>query len=243
MLTKSKIKLITQLKNKKYREIHSLFVVEGVKSVQEFLKEAKFELEELYVTNTDLFEDNKIDVTLITTNELKKISNFKNPNVCLAVFKIKNKLAAPVTKGLKLVLDGISDPGNLGTIIRLCDWFGIETLYCSTDTVDCFNPKVVQATMGSLNRVQLVYTDISALLEQTDLPVYGAFMDGKVIYNTEIETNAFLVIGNEANGISKTIETLITSKIAIPKFGRKQQTESLNAAIATGILLSEFSRR
>ena len=243
MLTKNQIKLITQLKNKKYRETYGLFVVEGVKSVQEFLKEAKFELEELYVTNTDLFEDNKIDVTLITTNELKKISNFKNPNTCLAVFKKKNNIKEPLTNGLRVVLDRISDPGNLGTIIRLCDWFGVETLYCSESTVDCFNPKVVQATMGSLNRVQLVYTDIVALLEQTDFPVYGAFMDGKVIYNTEIDQNAFLVIGNEANGISKTIETLITSKITIPKFGRKQQTESLNAAIATGILLSEFSRR
>lgn len=241
MLTKNQIKLITQLKTKKYRDKMQLFVVEGLKSIREFIADNTFDLYELYTIDDTLFTVESVVITEVT---LKKISFLKNPNKCLAVFKIPEKtINKTIPEGLKLVLDNISDPGNLGTIIRLCDWFGIETLYCSKETVDCYNPKVVQATMGSLNRVQVVYTDILALLDTNSDPVYGAFMDGESIYKTTLKKEtAFLVIGNEANGISSRVKMLITAKISIPKFGKKQETESLNAAIATGILLSEFRR-
>ncbi len=242
MLSKNQIKLITQLKNKKYRNEQQLFVVEGVKSVQEFLSAKYFECHQLYTTKTELFAISDDLMTAITPKELQRISNLKQPNTCLAVFKNPESQNFTKNKGLSLVLDGIADPGNLGTIIRLCDWFGIETLYCSEDTVDCYNPKVIQATMGSLNRVNVVYINIIELLKNEEALIYGAFMDGKNVYKTALDKTSFLVIGNEANGISAEIESLITSRISIPKFGTKKQTESLNAAIATGILLSEFYR-
>jgi len=242
MLTKNQIKLITQLKTKKYREIHKLFVVEGVKSIKEFIKTKRFELENIYTTDLSIFEEKQQNTTLINDLALKKISNLKNPNTCLAVFKMNDAIKAKTQKGLEVVLDTISDPGNLGTIIRLCDWFGIEMLYCSKETVDCFNPKVVQATMGSLNRVHVVYTELDQLLSTQDKPVYGAFMDGKNVYETSLEKNAILLIGNEGNGISNELASLVTNRIAIPKFAKTQDTESLNAAIATGIVLSEFRR-
>jgi TrmH family RNA methyltransferase len=145
-------------------------------------------------------------------------------------------------KGLTVALDAIRDPGNLGTIIRLCDWFGVKQLVCSETKVDCYNPKVIQATMGSLTRVNVVYTDLKKYLSETNLPIFGAFMDGTNVYKTNLPKNGILVMGNEANGVSEEISTLITEKIAIPRFGDLQQTESLNVAMATGILLNEFKR-
>jgi TrmH family RNA methyltransferase len=243
MLTKNQIKLITQLKSKKYREQYELFVVEGVKSVLEFINAKQFELDQLYTTDASIFDTNQANLTVIDALILKKISNLKNPNTCLAVFKIKEAVVVEPKKGLQVALDTISDPGNLGTIIRLCDWFGVETLYCSKETVSCFNPKVVQATMGSLNRVQVVYTDLLKLLSSQDIPIYGAFMDGAHVYETTLNKDAIVLIGNEANGISNALEKLVSDRISIPKFAKTQETESLNAAVATGILLSEFRRR
>ena len=138
-------------------------------------------------------------------------------------------------------MDAVRDPGNLGTIIRLCDWFGVTQLICSKDTTDCYNPKVVQATMGSLARVSICYTDIQKFIAESSLPVYGAFMEGKNVYTQNLLQDAILVMGNEANGISEKIEKLITEKISIPQFGN-QTTESLNVATATAILLSELKR-
>jgi len=241
MLTKNQIKLITQLKAKKYREQYELFVVEGIKSIKEFINAKQFELEQLYTTDATIFAVGQANLTVIDEKVLKKISNLKNPNTCLAVFKIKKAVVVEPEKGLQVALDAISDPGNLGTIIRLCDWFGVETLYCSEDTVDCFNPKVVQATMGSLNRVNVIYTGLTELLSNESV-IYGAFMDGENVYQTTLNKDAILLIGNEANGISKALEALVNNRVSIPKFGKTQETESLNAAIATGILLSEFRR-
>jgi len=144
---------------------------------------------------------------------------------------------------LIIALDTIRDPGNLGTIIRLCDWFGVSQIVCSSETVDAFNPKVVQATMGSITRVQINYIDLPAFISKTTLPVYGTFMDSASIYSTNLPKNAVLIMGNEANGISSKIESLITERITIPRFGESQQTESLNVATATAIILSEFRRR
>jgi TrmH family RNA methyltransferase len=159
----------------------------------------------------------------------------------LAVFEIKETTFKP-TSGLELALDNIKDPGNMGTIIRLCDWFGISKIVCTEETVDIYNPKVVQATMGSLARVQVEYTNLVAYLKATDLEIFGTFMDGENIYKKELPSNGILVMGNEANGISSEIEQLVTQKIAIPRFGNLQQTESLNVATATAIFLSEFKR-
>ena len=136
----------------------------------------------------------------------------------------------------------MNDPGNLGTIIRLCDWFGVEQLICSENTVDCYNAKVVQSTMGSLSRVSIVYTDIKLFIQKSDLPVYAAMMDGVNVYKSQLPEKGILIMGNEANGISSEVSELVTNKITIPKFGETQLTESLNVATATAILLSEFKR-
>ena len=207
--------------------------------IQELI-DANFSLEHLFVTKTDLF-DKKHAATLISDSELKKISALTSANDCLAVFKIK-EYSSSSNSGLELALDNIKDPGNMGTIIRLCDWFGISKIVCTEETVDIYNPKVVQATMGSLARVQVEYTNLTAYLKATDLEIFGTFMDGENIYKKELPTSGILVMGNEANGISSEIENLITQKIAIPRFGNLQQTESLNVATATAIFLSEFKR-
>ena len=240
MVTKNQIKLISSLNHKKYRTQLQLFVAEGQKLIAELL-DANFDLEQLYQTEAvfDTIQTSKKHT--ITNDELKKISFLNTPNNCLALFKIP-KVKTERIGGLKIVLDVISDPGNLGTIIRLCDWFGISDLICSSDSVDVYNPKVVQATMGSLARVNVVYTNLENYLSKTNEPVYGAFMDGKPVYEEKFPENALLILGNEANGISSNIAHFVTKKITIPRFGMLQKTESLNVATATAILINEFKR-
>jgi TrmH family RNA methyltransferase len=237
-LSKNHIKLITSLSQKKYRQKHKLFVVEGVKVVQEFLN-SSYELDIVFSSDTDFSSTDKF--IEVTDQELKKISSLKNPNKVLAIFKIPNQIN-PIMGGLILALDSINDPGNLGTIIRLCDWFGIEQLVCSNETVDCFNSKVVQASMGSLTRVAVSYLDLKKYLQNASVPIFVADMDGLNVYKTKLPDTALLVLGNEANGISDEIKQLVTSKITIPRYGAFQQTESLNVATASAILLSEFRR-
>jgi TrmH family RNA methyltransferase len=240
MVSKNQIKLITSLQQKKYRNTNKLFFAEGVKVIQELLQ-SNFELEHLYSTQDDFEEVSKAKKTLIDDNDLKKISALSTPNSCLAVFKIpveKNKIES----GLILALDSIRDPGNLGTILRLCDWFGINQLLCSKETVDIYNPKVVQATMGSIARVNVNYLDLNAFIAQTKLPVFGTFMDGVNIYKTSLPQEGIIVMGNEANGISAELEKLIQNRLTIPRFGDIQKTESLNVATAAAIVLSEFKR-
>ena len=244
MLSKSQIKLVNSLQQKKFRNKLELFIVEGKKSVNEFLK-ANFELEKLFFTedfNNERKEhrEERREV-LVTKNELQKISALKNANQVLAVFKIPNNKIIEKTD-LTLVLDDIKDPGNLGTIIRLCDWFGISQLVCSLETVDCYNPKVVQASMGSLTRVKVVYTDLISYLNNTKLPIYATLLEGENIYNTTLPNKAIIVMGNEANGISDEIIKLTTNELNIPRFGNLHQTESLNVAMATAVVLSEFKR-
>lgn len=238
-LSKSQLKLITSLRKKKYRIATNLFIVEGIKVVNEFLN-STFELEQLFCIDASEYKDYE-KCTIISEADLKKISNLTTPNNVVAIFKI------PTTnfiekEGLVLVLDEINDPGNLGTIIRLCDWFGIDQLICSKDTVDCYNAKVVQASMGSLTRVSIFYMDLEAYLKSTKKPTYATLMDGENVYKTTLPNNAILVMGNEANGISKAVLELLDNTISIPRFGNLQQTESLNVATATAILLSEFKR-
>lgn len=241
MVSKNQIKLITSLQQKKYRKQEQLFFAEGVKVVQELLH-SNFELQDLFTTKQDFLTVPKNKVHAISEAELKKISALTTPNTCLAVFKIP-KVKEMVEKGLIVALDDVRDPGNLGTIIRLCDWFGIETLFCSEESVDIYNPKVVQATMGSISRVNVVYGNLETFLSQTKLPIFGTFMDGKNIYQEELPKEGIIVMGNEANGISTSVEKLVSERIAIPRFGNLQVTESLNVATATAIILSEFKRK
>lgn len=240
MVSKNQIKLITSLQQKKYRKQEQLFFAEGVKVVQELLH-SNFELQDLFTTKQDFLTVPKNKVHAITEAELKKISALTTPNTCLAVYKIP-KAKEMIEKGLIVALDDVRDPGNLGTIIRLCDWFGIETLFCSEESVDIYNPKVVQATMGSISRVNVVYGNLEAFLSQTKLPVFGTFMDGKNIYQEKLPKEGIIIMGNEANGISSSVEKLVSDRIAIPRFGNLQVTESLNVATATAIILSEFKR-
>jgi TrmH family RNA methyltransferase len=240
MVSKNQIKLITSLQQKKYRKQEQLFFVEGVKGVQELL-DSNFELHELFTTKSDFMAIDTSKVHTITESELRKISVLTTPNSCLAVFRIPKAISYE-QKGLIIALDDVRDPGNLGTIIRLCDWFGVKTLFCSEESVDVYNPKVVQATMGSISRVNVVYGNLEQFLTDAKLPVFGTFMDGATIYKEKLPTEGIIVMGNEANGISKPIENLVSKRIAIPRFGDLQATESLNVATATAIILSEFKR-
>ena len=240
MLTKNQIKLITSLKQKKYRMQHQLFVVEGIKGIEEFLN-SNFELTQLFSTKPVFDVKSQLNI-IITEEELKKISNLKSPNTALGLFKIPYSTKVEENE-LIIVLDDVRDPGNLGTIIRLCDWFGVNHLVCSENTVDCFNSKVVQATMGSLTRVNIVYTNLIDFLAAKKLIKYGTFLEGENIYKAKTESKGIIILGNEANGISKPIEALIDEKISIPRFGNIKATESLNVATATAICLSEFKRK
>jgi len=231
-------KLITSLSQKKYRQKHQLFIAEGVKVVEEFLN-SSYELEILFSTDSDF---SYLDCFIqVSSQELKKISSLKTPNKVLALFKIPSEKKLH-SSGLIVALDTINDPGNLGTIIRLCDWFGVEQLICSKETVDCYNTKVVQASMGSLTRVSTSYLNLPEYLKTVSIPIYIADMNGVNIHETKLPTSAVLVMGNEANGVSDTLKQLISNKISIPRYGDSMQVESLNVATATAILLNEFRR-
>ncbi len=241
MLTKNHSKLIQSLKHKKFRNLHKLFVVEGIKSVKEVLK-STIQVEKVFCLEEykDEFSGN-FERYIISENELKKISNFKTPQSVLALCRISKSDFLVKENDLVLALDGINDPGNLGTIIRLADWFGISKIICSNNTVDVYNPKVIQATMGSFTCVEIHYIDLAAFLESYSQPVLGAFLEGQNIYQTKLPSKGLIVMGNEAKGISEEIEKRITQKITIPKIG-KETTESLNVAVATSIVLSELRR-
>lgn len=240
MLSKSQIKLINSLSQKKYRAQHNLFTVEGVKGITEFLN-SSFKLRHIYTTKV-VFDVIDEDCSIISDIELKKISQLKNPNTALGVFEIPENKPVDMSQ-LIIALDDVRDPGNLGTIIRLCDWFGVKDLLCSLATVDCYNSKVVQATMGSLSRVNVSYVPLNDFLLKAGVAVFGTFMDGDNIYKTNLPEKGILVMGNEANGISTAIEALVIKRIAIPRFGSLKATESLNVAAATSICLSEFKRK
>lgn len=240
MVTKNQFKLIISLQQKKFRNSNKLFIAEGEKVISELL-DSDFELEHLFCTDDTFKSLNISKLTIISDNDLKKMSALNAANNCLAVFKIPCAKEIDLN-GLILALDDIKDPGNFGTIIRLCDWFGISQLVCSNETVDVYNPKVVQASMGSLTRVTVHYTDLQRFISNSSLPVFGTFMDGENIYKTNLPQNGIIIMGNEANGINSEIEKLVTKRISIPRFGKLQKTESLNVATATAIILNEFKR-
>ncbi len=236
MLTNNDTKLINSLVKKKFRQKYNNFIVEGVKIIDETLK-SPLKIHKIFSTEA-IFKGFESQTEIISERDLKKISQLVTPNAALALCEIPQE--KPIqTEGFILVLDDIRDPGNLGTIIRMADWFGIEQIICSRETVDLYNPKVIQSTMGSFLRIQINYTDLEEFFKHYDHPVLGTFMEGKNIYQSEFPENAAMILGNEANGISEDLFPFITQKISIPRFGKKQQTESLNVAMATGIILSE----
>lgn len=237
MISKSEIKSITQLQQKKYRDSRNLFSAEGPKVIKELLAEG-VKLHSFF--STELTEVTQTNHRHITHQELKKISSLKSANTSIAIFE-KPTLRRVENTGLVVALDAVRDPGNLGTIIRLCDWFGVRQLVCSQDTADCYNPKVIQATMGSIARVSVHYVSLAETLQNSKSPVFGAFMDGENVYKKALPQEGIIVMGNEANGISKEISAFISERISIPQFG-SVTTESLNVATATAILLSEFKR-
>lgn len=239
-ISKNQLKLITSLSQKKYRQKHDLFIAEGVKVLNELLN-STFEIEILFCTDDFETTISEKKVVRISETELKKVSTLKSPNKALGIFKIPKEKTLQ-NSGLTIALDAINDPGNLGTIIRLCDWFGVTQLVCSKDTVGCYNQKVVQASMGSLTRVSIHYKDLENYITKSNLDTFIADMDGENVYKTKLPKEGILVMGNEANGVSEEIKSLLQYKISIPRFGETQETESLNVATATAILLSEFKR-
>ena len=237
MISKNQIKFVRQLEQKKYRRKEGLFVAEGPKVVGDLLR-AGFNAQEIYATKE--WNNNGMHAQEVTDEELRKVSFLQHPQQVLALFEIPSaKLSSD--SALSLALDDVQDPGNLGTIIRIADWFGISTIYCSENTVDAWSPKVVQATMGSIARVNIVYTDLKELIQNATVPVYGTLLDGQNIYTQELSQDGIIVMGNEGNGISQAIRPLINRKLLIPQF--HEGPESLNVAIATAITCSEFRRR
>lgn len=242
MISKNQIKFIKQLELKKYRRREGLFVAEGPKVVGD-LVESGFIPSLIFSTDKWIVPCNIQQSVLVTEEELHKISFLQNPQDVLGIFEIPHpKLLHD--NGLILALDGVQDPGNLGTIIRIADWFGISTIYCSSDTVDAWNPKVVQATMGSIARVDIIYTDLAELLAKAKVPIYGTLLDGENIYAHPLSRDGIIVMGNEGNGITENVRKLLTDKLLIPHFHNgNSHAESLNVAIATAITCSEFRRR
>lgn len=234
-LSKNKIKWIKGLHLKKNRDSEGLFVVEGDKMVSELIEFWPEYVEFICTSDSQL----QFNGTLYITDDktIKEIGSLKTPNKFLAV--VKKPKIEPKAEKLVLVLDGIQDPGNFGTIIRTADWFNVDLIVCSQGTVDVFNPKVVQASMGSIFRVPIIYENLEAYLRASKLDIYGAFLEGNNIYIQDLPKEAIIIMGNEGFGISDDIKKLVQHKIHIPRFGG---AESLNVSIATGILLSEFRR-
>ncbi|WP_419212386.1 TrmH family RNA methyltransferase [Maribacter sp. X9] len=239
MVVKSELKLIKSLQQKKYRNEHGLFVVEGKKTLEEVLG-SKIKPYKLFALDPKSVTQKSIQTVQISSRELSQISSLKNPNGYLGVFYIPTS-KAQTTSDWILVVDGIQDPGNLGTIIRLCDWFGVRDIICSLDTVDCYNPKVLQATMGSIARVNIKYTPLKEFLKKTQLPIYGTFMDGENINTSKLPKKGIVIMGNEGKGISRAVAQQCTHKLTIPQSG-ESTTESLNVASAAAILLHEIRR-
>ena len=236
MITKNQIKLIKSLALKKNRIKHQLFVAEGVKIAEELLN-SDYEIVSLFATR-DWIARNTFDTVIQVSNaELSRISNQKSPDEVLMLVKIKKHQIID-DNGITLVLDDINNPGNLGTIIRMCDWFGVKQIICSKNTVDNYNPKVVQSAMGSVFRINVIYTDLTEYLSNVEKPIYGAYMDGNNVRDINFSKDLHLVMGNEANGISKEIDQYISGNVAIKNIGNS--AESLNVAVATSILLHEI---
>ena len=252
MLSKAEIKRLNRYKQSKFRNQDEIFVVEGEKMLEELLQ-SDYNIQSIYATapwiqkNTSLIQLKGVANKVVEINEedLNKISLLSTPNQVYSLVKIPQENFPNQTKGLTIVLDGIKDPGNLGTIIRLADWYAIENIICSKDCVDVFNPKTVQSTMGSIFRVKVEYTDLKTYLgnQPCDLAIYGSIIEGgENIYEKQFSKDAILIIGSESHGISPEIQQYVNHKITIPRFRTDNKPESLNASIATAIMISEIKR-
>ncbi len=247
MISKNKIKYIRSLELKKNRNKEGKFVAEGFKVVDDLLA---LQPADLIVATQEWLHGKHLaaqtEVIEVTEEELKKVSFLQHPQQVLAVFRQATSGDYSInTSELSLALDGVQDPGNLGTIIRIADWFGITHIYCSQDTADVYNPKVVQATMGSIARVKVEYGNLLALVESlpADVPVYGTLLDGDNIYQQQLENRGLIVMGNEGKGISPALAKKVNRRLLIPNFPEGRATaDSLNVAIATAITCSEFRR-
>ena len=254
MISKNQLKYIRQLEQKKYRRREGCFVAEGTKVVGDLLQ--RYRPEAVFAT-ADWQAPAGITPQLVTDDELRRISFLQHPPQVLALFplptlnytlgsaaSLREELST-INLKLTLALDGVQDPGNLGTIIRIADWFGISTIICSEDTVDAWNPKVVQATMGSIARVNIIYINLPEFLDSlpADFPVYGTFLDGDNIYTQELTREGLIIMGNEGNGISDAVRAKVNRRLLIPDFHQGETADSLNVAIATAITCSEFRRR
>ncbi|MBC7936652.1 MAG: RNA methyltransferase [Rhizobacter sp.] len=247
MFSKSTVKYIQSLQHKKFREEEKLFVAEGPKLVTELLEDGIFACRNIYALagwenslSKKIEDDHRSCIITIQDFELEKISSLSKPNLVLAVFEQKKVLSSPDLKSkLTLVLDDIQDPGNLGTIIRIADWFGIENIICSLQTADMYNAKVVQSTMASLQRVNVIYTSLEEWLQNQSIKKYATTLNGKAIAHFNQIKEGIIIIGNESKGVSDGVMKLSENKITIPRVGN---AESLNAAVATGIILYELRR-
>tara|TARA_A100001011_G_scaffold51322_1_gene49317 strand:- start:121 stop:843 length:723 start_codon:yes stop_codon:yes gene_type:complete len=236
MITNSELKYIKKLGRKKYRNLHSHFVVEGDKVFNDFF--------DSNITMFKSYSTKKIkgqNAIIVSNNCMKRMTFMKNPSNVLGIFSIPKKKKAPVNEKA-LVLDDVSDPSNLGSLIRLCDWFGFENIVCSKKTVDCYNSKVVQSSMGSLARVNIFYEDLKSYLSKVSIPVYGTFLNGELTNKVTFPNKFVLIFGNESNGISKSISKFANHKITIPK-GSKSAVDSLNITSATAIIMNEISNQ
>ena len=245
MLSKNQAKLIKSLQDKKDRNELGLFLVEGAKNILELLN-SDFQINELFITeeflnkNETILNNKNIKYNLATRDELERAGSLESNDSAIAIVKQKdNSLLKIEDTEIIIALDEIKDPGNLGTIIRIADWYGIKKIIASSNTADFYNPKVISATKGSFIRVQIFYTDLKLFLTETKIPVLGAFLDGENIHKLVFPKSGILVMGNESKGISPEIETCITQKITIPSFG---QAESLNVAVATAVILDNWKK-
>jgi TrmH family RNA methyltransferase len=245
MLSKSQISFIKSLHQKKYRKESGIFIIEGIKSITEFIN-SSYQLHSVYYTNQylHLLPNNVTNIKLFEVNnaELEKISTLQTPQGILALVHIPVKQELDLNSlknSFSLVLDDVQDPGNFGTIIRTADWFGIKNVICSENTVEAYNPKTVQSTMGSLCRINVFYTDLNSLLSKTKLPIFGALLNGNDIYETNWGNEGLILLGNEGHGISDILLEKITIPVTIPRIGK---AESLNVAVSAAIFCSELTR-
>ncbi|MCT4673740.1 MAG: RNA methyltransferase [Prolixibacteraceae bacterium] len=252
-LSKNRIKYIRQLSQKKFRKKEKRYIAEGAKIIEDLIDgkhpiEMIYASEEAYLQLQAKAKDNNIEIIAISEASIEKVSQLTTASNAIAVIPFKEQFFCieELNHKIAIALDNIQDPGNLGTIIRIADWFGIDHILCSKDTVDVHNIKVIQATMGAIARVEVHYLDLEEVLphaHDANIPVYGTFLEGENIYNEKLSSNGIIVMGNEGKGISPKIESLITNKITIPSFRQDKGSESLNVAMATSIICSEFKRR
>ncbi|GAL16871.1 tRNA (guanosine(18)-2'-O)-methyltransferase [Vibrio maritimus] len=242
MISKNQLKLLRALGQKKQRKAHGLFLVEGEKNVLE-LVDTSLVVKQVFATDDFLqkhaSELSQYDCIEASLEELTKASSLVSNNAAVAIVEIPN-VQAPSAEGMIIALDGVSDPGNLGTIIRIADWYGIKHIVASSDCADPYNPKTIRATMGSFGRVQVTLLDLPRYLNEASIPVYGAFLEGESVHSTDFSEQGILLMGSESHGVRPEAEQYVTDKITIPSFGG---AESLNVAMATGIIMDNYRRQ